>query len=205
MAVLEAQAEARRKLMSAARAMKPPRAKNGRRLPAVWFMTDPKRVRDPVGVAQRLPKGWGVIYRAFGAKGRFAEGALLAQACRRRGLVLLVAGDVQLARAIRADGVHWPETMLARRKVFGWMATASAHSRMALARAKAAGVDAAILSTVFESRSKSAGRPMGALKFRVVARTAPLPVYGLGGIDSRNAARLAGGAGFASVGALSEI
>lgn len=88
-------------------------------------------------------------------------------------------------------------------------ATASAHSRRALLNAARHGVDAAILSTVFASRSPSAGVAMGALKFRLLARQAPLPVYALGGVGAANAARVfsASGkraAGFAAIEAIIE-
>ena len=139
-----------------------------------------------------------MIYRAFGRPGRFAEGVRLARVCRARGIVLLVAGDLELARRIKADGVHWPERMLSRRR-FGWVATAAAHSRMAVMRARSAGVDAVILSAVFDSRSPSAGRPMGPMRFRLTAKGARLPVYALGGVNAWNARRLAGAAGFAAV------
>jgi thiamine-phosphate pyrophosphorylase len=197
------QAAARRKLMCAARMARPPRG-----LPPAWLMTDPARVADPVPIASRLPRGWGVIFRPFGAADRLEVGRRLAAACRRRGLVLLVAGDPALARQLKADGVHWPERMLARRSMVG-VTTASAHSRQALVRAARYGVDAAILSTAFPSRSPSAGAAMGALKFRQAARSSPLPVYALGGVGPANAARIfaSGGkraAGFAAIEAIVE-
>lgn len=174
--------------MSAARRVKPGIAK-GRRLPPVWFMTDPARTPDPAGIAANLPRGWGVIFRTFGAEDRLATGRKLARVCRRKGLTFLVAGDPGLARQLRADGVHWPERMLTlkRRRSFS---TVSAHARAGLAKAQGAGVDAAIFSTVFDSKSRSAGRPIGALKFRAMVRAARLPVYALGGVSAVTAARL---------------
>ena len=104
----QAQAAARRKLLAAARAAKPAFAQNGRPLPRAWFLTDPKRVTHPERILAQLPVGFGVIYRHFGAKDRFAVGARLARICRRRRLVLLVSADPLLAQRIRADGLHWP-------------------------------------------------------------------------------------------------
>ena len=124
-------------------------------------------------------------------------------------LVLMVAGDPDLARRIKADGVHWPERMLGRRPNHRGLATASAHSRSALVRAQRAGMEAAILSTVFDSASPSAGRPIGALRFRQLVRASPLPVYALGGINAGNAAHVraaqgARAAGWAAVDAILE-
>ncbi len=143
-----------------------------------------------------------MIYRHFGADNRFVVGAELARACRRRGLILLVSADPALAAAIRADGVHWPEARLrgVRKRSPHFIETASAHSRAGMARAHALGLDAAILSTVFPSRSPSASRAMGPLRFRLIARAAPLPVYALGGVNARNAAQaMSGAAGWAAI------
>ena len=196
---------ARRKLLAAARLTKPACARNGRPLPRAWFLTDPKRTKHPEHVAARLPRGFGVIFRHFGAKDRFEAGLKLATICRRRQLVLLVSADPDLARAIHADGVHWPEARLkaVRPRKARWIETTSAHSRAAIARAARLGVDAIILSTVFESGSVSAGKPMGAMRFRQIARDASLPVYALGGITPGNAARaMTHAAGWAAIDAV---
>lgn len=191
MAKSQPQAAIRRKLLAAARMAKPTRARNGRLLPRTWFMTDPKRTPRPERVAATLPAGFGVIYRHFGAKDRFANGAKLARVCRRRRLVLLVSADPDLARVIGADGVHWPESKLAgtRPRQPCWIETVSAHSRPAIARAARLRVDAVILSAIFASESPSARRPIGAVRFRILSAGAALPVYALGGLNAANAAR----------------
>jgi len=168
-------------------------------------MTDPKRTPHPEKIIARLPPGWGVIFRHFGAKDRYKAGARLARACRRRRLVLLVSADPDLARAIGADGIHWPEERMSgvRPRSSRWIETASAHSRAAIVRAARRHVDAVILSAVFESTSKSAAKPMGGLGFRNLARAAPLPVYALGGITADNAGRIGSdAAGWAAIDAV---
>jgi len=177
-----------------------------RRLPALWLVTDPARTPDPVGVAARLPRGSGVIYRAFGRADAYEIGRRLAASCRSRGLVLLVGADERLAASIGADGLHLPEPMvgqapLIRARRPRWLVTGASHSRAALGRARSAGVDATLLSPVFPSRSASAGRPLGPLRFAALARDARLPVYALGGVNGRTAPRLlgSGAAGVAAV------
>jgi len=193
----------RRKLLAASRLAKPTRARQsaegrGRTLPRAFFLTDPDRTKNLLGLIARLPRGWGVIYRHFGAANRFAVGSALARACHRRGLILLVSADPALAQRIGADGVHWPQARSAH-----FIETASAHSRAAIARAHALGLDAAIVSTVFPSRSQSAAKAMGALRFRLIARSAALPVYALGGVNARNAASaMRGAAGWAAIDAV---
>jgi len=198
----QAQAAIRRKLLGAARLAKPAVARNGRALPRAWFMTDPKRTPKPERIAERLPPGFGVIYRHYGANDRFEVGARLAAICRRRRLMLLVSADPQLAQRIHADGVHWPEAALrgGRLRHPHWVETTSAHSPRAVAKAGRFEMDAAILSAIFASASPSAGAPMGPLRFREIARAAPLPVYALGGVTHRNATRaMTHAAGWASI------
>jgi thiamine-phosphate pyrophosphorylase len=162
-------------------------------LPALLFFTDPVRTPDPAAVLARLPKGAGVVYRSFGAPNALATGRRLAAVARRRGLVLLIGADAGLARAVGADGVHLPERAahrapaLSRRRP-DWIVTDAAHGPSAL-RAKA---DAAVLSAVFPSHSPSAGRPLGPVRFAALVRQGRLPVYALGGVNTKNAPRLLG-------------
>ena len=165
-------------------------------------MTDPVRTADIFSIAHRLPRGFGIVWRHFGAADRLEAGRKLARLCRRRGLVLLVSADPVLAARIGAHGVHWPEARLRgmRLKPAGLIETAAAHSPRAAARAARFGVDAVVVSPVFPSRSPSAGKPLGALRFRQMARSASIPVYALGGLNAANAARaMAHAAGWAAI------
>lgn len=154
------------------------------RLPPLLFFTDPKRTPDVAAVAERLPAGAGVVLRTFGGP---------APAIRRRGLTLLVGANEQLAAALKADGLHLPERMTAaiprlRARHRDWIITVAAHSPRAVRRARSA--DAVVLSTIFASRSASAGRPIGPARLAAVARSSRVPVYALGGVDMKNARRL---------------
>jgi thiamine-phosphate pyrophosphorylase len=124
-------------------------------------------------------------------------------ATRRRGLVLLIGADAPLAARIAADGVHLPERMAGtavalKRTYPGWLITAAAHSARALHAARPA--DAALLSPVFPSQSRSAGAALGPARAAALARRAPLPVIALGGVTAATARRLRGGfAGLAAI------
>ena len=185
-----------------------PRGRKGpsRRPPPLLFVTDPRRTPDPLRIAERLPPGTGVVWRTFGAPDAARLGAALAKVARRRRLVLLVGADERLAARIGAAGLHLPERALASARRIaarrpGWLLTGAAHSRRALVRARAVGLDAALLSPVFESRSPSAGAPLGPLRFARMVGAAGLPVYALGGVDANSARRLigSGAAGIAAV------
>lgn len=172
-------------------------------LPPLVLVTDPDRTPDPVALARRLPKGCGVIFRGFGREGSGKTACKLAAVARRRGLVLLIGAD---AFRVDAAGAHLPERLAWRAAALkrarpGALVTVAAHSFSALVRARRAGADAALLSAVFESRSASAGAPLGPVRFAGLVRRAGLPVYALGGIKANNARRLlgSGAAGLAMV------
>lgn len=173
------------------------------------MLTDPERTPDPLALAARLPQGAGLVYRAFGAPDAGAVARGLAAIARRRRLVLLIGADEALAAACGAHGVHLPERSLARapRLRARWphaLITGAAHGGMALQRARAFGLDAALVSTVFPSRSPSAGAPLGPLRLaRGVREADRLPVYALGGVNGRTLPHLIGTgvAGVAVVGA----
>jgi thiamine-phosphate pyrophosphorylase len=176
-------------------------------IPALYFFTDPVRTPDPVSVAQRLPRGTAVVYRHFGAPDRSHIARRLAQICRFRGLILQIGADPELASACGADGVHWPQRLLpdARGAVFR-LVTGAAHDAASIARAAAARLDACMLSPVFASRSASAHGELGLFAASQLARTSPIPVIALGGVNAQNATRLMGRgfAGICAVDALSK-
>ena len=154
-------------------------------LPRLWFFTDPRRTPDPIAVARALPENAAVVYRHFGASDRRVVARRLARLCRSRNLRLIIGLDAELAAAVDADGVHLPERaaheIAALRAAHRhWILSVAAHSEAALQ--KAAGADAAILSPVFPSRSPSAGVALTLPRAARLARTAPTPVIGLGGI-----------------------
>jgi thiamine-phosphate pyrophosphorylase len=155
------------------------------------------RTPDPEAIAERLPRGAGIVFRAFGAGDAEARGRRLAGIAARRGLLLLVGADTRLAARIGADGVHLPERRAAtagrlRAAHPGWIVTAAAHSARAARGALASGADAVVVSTALASRSASAGRPMGPIRLAQLTRAAGGPVYALGGVTNENARRLAG-------------
>jgi thiamine-phosphate pyrophosphorylase len=184
-------------------------AGGGKALPPLLFLTDPERTPDPEAIAEQLPAGAGVVFRAFGAADAVERGARLAAIARARGLTLLAGADEVLALACGADGLHLPERAIAdlpalRARHPGWLITAAAHSAEALAAAARAGADAALLSPVFPSASPSAGPPLGEARFADLVRGAGLPVYALGGVDTTTAPRLlaSGAVGLAVVSGL---
>lgn len=175
-------------------------------LPPLFFVTDPVRTPDPCAVAAGLPRGCGVIYRAFGAADASEVARRLGDIARERRLVLLIGLDGELAEVVGAHGVHLPERALGdardlRRRRPEWILTGAAHGADGLAAGKALELDAMLLSPVFASGSPSAGEALGLKRFSELVKGAGLPVYALGGVNAETASGLigSGAAGFAAV------
>lgn len=144
-----------------------------------------------------LPRGCGVIYRAFGAADALEVACRLGEIARERGLVLLIGLDPGLAEIAGAHGVHLPERALGdgpalRRRRPDWILTGAAHGAEGLAAGRASGVDAMLLSPVFPSRSPSAGEALGLERFSDLVKGVGLPVYALGGVNAETAPGLVG-------------
>jgi thiamine-phosphate pyrophosphorylase len=148
---------------------------------------------DPVAAASHLPRGLaGVVFRHDDHPERLRLGRKLARVCRLRRLVLVVAGDVRLARALGA-GVHlrggfWPGPLRPPRH---FPVTSSAHSAADLRRAARAGAGLAFLSPAFPTASHPGSPALGPVRWSGLARQARVPVAALGGIDGANVRRLA--------------
>lgn len=184
---------------------------SGKPLPRLWFVTDAARVPDPELVIARLAPGSGVIFRDYDHPARNALAETLAAACCAAGHLFLVAGDPVLAEAVGADGFHAPQWQLAARDLRAlkvacphWVMTAACHDAEALRNAAAAGVDAALVSPVFPTRSHPGAPTLGADGLRRLVAAAGLPVIALGGIADDTVHMLQGLpiAGIAAIGAL---
>jgi thiamine-phosphate pyrophosphorylase len=173
------------------------------------LFTDPARTPDPAAAAENLPRGAGVVFRAFGAPDAVAKGRALASVCRRRGLVLMVGADPELARRLGAAGVHLPQRLAGRAGVIRalrrrFRITAAAHDLPSVLNARRAGAEALVISPVFPSRSPSAGRALGPMALAGLVRRSRSPTYALGGVNAGNARALGltGVVGLAAVDAL---
>jgi thiamine monophosphate synthase len=181
------------------------RAARGLNAGRLVLMTDDGRLPHPLTAARALPQGSLVIVRSRDAKQRASLAAALRPLARARRLILLIADDPALARAIGAHGLHLPEQRA--REVFHqragnprWLITASAHSPRALLQAGNA--DAILLSPVFATQSHQQAKPLSPARARMMARRMKIPCFALGGVTAENAVLLSGFSGIAAIGAL---
>jgi thiamine-phosphate pyrophosphorylase len=164
-------------------------------LPALIFLTDDERTPDPLAAIAALPRGSLVIVRAREDARRRALGIAAARLAQCRGQMLCVAGDARLAAELSADGLHLPESEIAKAGRYraarkSWLVTCAAHSARAVLRAHLAGAHAVLLSPAFATKSHAGRAAIGLVRLRLIARSSPIPVYALGGIDSDNISQL---------------
>ena len=190
------------------------------KFPPLILITDPSfgdahTARTIARVATELPAGaFAVQFRSPLKKEKKAP-AFMARARELRriteglGVPLLINGDPAVAAEVAADGVHLgrgaPSIEETRRScgpdVF---ISISAHEEDELRRAVIDGADAVLVSPIFASPGKGKSRGTRFLEEAKVIGKDRFLVYGLGGVEAKNAARCraAGADGIAVIRAL---
>jgi thiamine-phosphate pyrophosphorylase len=157
--------------------------------PKIWVVSDRRNDAALELILRRLPRGSGLIYRHYhlAPAERRARFVILAALARRHGHLVALAGAPREARRWRADASYGaPARGPGPRLV-------TAHSLREIARARGAGGAegaAIVLSPVFTTRSHPGARPLGPLRFRLLARRSGLPVIALGGMTASRARRV---------------
>ncbi len=168
------------------------------------LMTDEAALPNPTNLIPHLPKGCAVIYRHYFVPKRELLAKRLCALCKAHGLLFLVAGNVALARTVRADGLHLPSWLLARPGLwrgFAGVISAACHTREDLKHAQRHGVNAALVSPVWPTQSHQNAKTLGPAGLKAMARDAQIPILALGGVTPQNASSLQGVniAGFAAI------
>ena len=145
----------------------------------------------------RLPAGAGFVFRHYHLPPceRTARFESLARVCRARGIAVLASRP---QRGWRIDGTYGAARVLGSRG----LRLATVHSLGEIAAAVHARADAVLLSPVHPTRSHPGGRALGAVRFLLLARRAPVPVLALGGMNAARA-RMLNGFGWAAIDGLS--
>ncbi len=102
-----------------------------------------------------------------------------------RGVRVLLNEDIQTARQLGCDGVHWTAARLmdARARPDDMLCAASCHDAAELGHAAHLGVDFAVLGPVMATPSHPGVAPLGWSRFADLVRGTPMPIYALGGLD----------------------
>lgn len=152
--------------------------------PYLWMMTDERQGDALFTAVARMPRGAGVIFRhhATPAAKRRALFDRLRALCRRRGLMLLLAGDEAAARRWGADGSH--HRFPGRPRI----GTAPVHDLRELRAAERSGAALILLSPVYPTRSHPGAVALGAMRFAAIVKATRKPVLALGGMDRKRGA-----------------
>lgn len=154
-------------------------------LPTVWLMTDPRFGDRLLPAIRQLPFGSGVIFRHYelGETERLSLFRHVAQICRQRGHILLLAGSEQSALHWRADGFH--RRTIKRSKM---LQSASAHDRRELAEARRIKSAMILVSPIFATNSHPGQRPLGLYRLTQMAAQADgAKIIALGGVTRQKA------------------
>lgn len=181
----------------------------------VYFVCDVARAREPAQICARVAEV-GVRLVQLRMKGlrdadAYNVASQVATELRRRGALLIVNDRVDLALAVDADGVHAGADDLplsVARRLIGpeRILGASAHDPSEATRAVQGGADYLGCGSVFPTGTKSDATVRGLDVVREVRAATIAPVFGIGGIDASNAARViqAGADGVAVVRAIAD-
>jgi 8-oxo-dGTP diphosphatase len=162
------------------------------RLPPVYGITHAQELGVPdfmLRLERALAGGLKLVQvREKGLRGealrKFA--AEVTTVARASGARVLINGDADLARTVRADGVHLSAAQLARaqqRPAFD-LVGASCHDAVELARARDLGADLVVLGPVTPTPTHPRAPGIGWERLAELVKDSPLPVYALGGLKA---------------------
>lgn len=148
-------------------------------LPEVWLVSDTRNDAVLASALKAMPRGSGFIFRHYhlDPAERRARFAVLARLARARGHLVVLAGGSNLAKRWGADLAYGAGGDLV-----------PVHSLREIGRARQA--VAVLLSPAFPTRSHPDAKPLGPVRFRLLAARATVPVIALGGMNTRSAKRL---------------
>ena len=163
-------------------------------VPNLIFMTDSERVSNTVEACSRLPAGTIIICRDYHHADRRGLAAELRGVTRENNQFLIVAGDIELAHYVGADGYHMPEYQLdspPNLAGFG-LVSAACHNRRSLKKAERLAVDFALVSPVFRTASHPGAQHLGVHRLRRMMAGVKVPVVALGGVNRNTVGALKG-------------
>ena len=157
----------------------------------MWLLSDERNDAVLEAALRRLPRGSGFIYRHYHLADaeRIARWFELRRIARSRDHLVILADSALTALEWGADGLYGAPRALY--PASNLLTLAAAHDLAEIGLANRASADAVLLAPVFPTRSHPDARTLGAVRFRLLAAQARMPVIALGGMTARTARRLA--------------
>ena len=134
--------------------------------------------------------------KQLGNSRRLEQAQKLKALCQRYDVPLIINDDIELAKAVQADGVHLGKddsSQMKARRILGNHAIVgiSCYNNLALARqAVAEGANYVAFGAVFPSSTKSNAKPVSLSVIAEAIEQLPVPVVPIGGINKGNVAQL---------------
>lgn len=131
------------------------------------------------------------------AEKQLEEAKELCELCKANNVVFIVNDNVELAKAVDADGVHLgleDGSLIKAREVLGEnkIIGASAHNVEEALAAQEKGVDYIGCGSVFNTSTKANIRPITPAVLKSVTEAVTIPVVAIGGINHENISELNG-------------
>lgn len=159
-------------------------------LPELWLLSDARNDAGLERALAALPRGSGFVFRHYHLEpqARRKRFAVLAALARKRDHRVILSDSPVKARQWGADGVYGAASRMPKDDTLLKLVTA--HNWKEIVAADRARADGIFLSPVFATRSHADAKPLGSVRFRMLARKAEAPVIALGGMTPENAKRL---------------
>jgi len=159
------------------------------------FFTDSKKI-DIIKIILNLPKKTLVIFREYDLS--FQNRLKLAQEiqiiCQKRDLKLIIGKDINLAKEISADGVHFSDhdNFLDDYKKIkdNFFTSCSFHSKESILKYKNLDLDLRFLSPIFTTTSHKYQKPLGIEYLKELTEEYKIKICPLGGINTKNITEL---------------
>lgn len=173
------------------------------------FFTDRKRCDDLKKIVKNLPKNSAIIFREYDLnKAKRQELALeIFAICKNFGHKFLIGKDLELARAIKADGIHFSDLDFCHNYFFAqknkkkFIISLACHSLKSLAIAQKSAADIIFLTPIFVTKSHKNTKILGLKNLEKACQISLKPVFALGGVNEKNIAKIArcGAFGFGAI------
>jgi len=159
------------------------------KIPHLWLFTDDIKTSNLQKLLAIIPKNTGVVIRNYLSKDRSKIIEEIRKISKRKNLKLLVGEKQKRIRDI--NGLHLPKWYYQRRKMNKkQILSISAHGIIDKRRIINSKADLIFLSPIFRTSSHPYSRPLGTIKFGLIARQFSKPVIALGGINKNNIKKL---------------
>lgn len=174
---------------------------NNRNLPISVFFTDRKKISNLEATIKHLPKNSAIIIREYDLNKNEREiyAKKIIKIAKDLGFKILIGKDFELAKKLKADGVHFSDFDKLPIKIFkqinftrNFIFSFSCHSLKSILKAKKKGFNMIFISPIFKTNSHINAKTIGLRNLaKITLKTknsayCQVPIYALGGINYQN-------------------